>query len=327
VRTHGGAALPEITIGMPFRDPGAYFDAALRSIFAQTYENWELLLVDDGCSDGSSEVAKNLRDDRIRVIGDGISKGLIPRLNEAISCARGKYFLRMDADDIMHPDRLARQLAVLRSADDDTLVGSAVYSIDGNSRVRGIRGYPCPGYRGYGARHALIHPTIGAATSWFAKHRYDGEFVRAEDAELYCRTSHSTRFLVIPEALVYYREIDVFDLRKRLDTAAGLQKLLLKHFRAERSTYLYHASVELLKLWLYILANSFGRPDLIIRRCCRELSAEESLRANRGLDAVLRQRLPSAAIPERRGGIPGYAAKSVHEEMVGEFSATPSAEL
>src|SRR6516225_8834217 len=101
---------PDVTVGISFKNPGPYFPLALQSVFAQSFTNWELLLMDDGSTDGSVEFARSLRDPRVRVCTDGYCKNLNVRLNELVSLAGGRYFVRMDADDAMHPDRLKRQV-------------------------------------------------------------------------------------------------------------------------------------------------------------------------------------------------------------------------
>ena len=101
---------PQITIGISFKNPGKYFRLALQSIFAQTFTtNWELILVDDGSTDDSLILVKSLEDERVYVYSDGQSKGLNVRLNQMIQLANAPYFVRMDADDIMHPQRLEKQ--------------------------------------------------------------------------------------------------------------------------------------------------------------------------------------------------------------------------
>ena len=98
---------PDVTIGISFKNPVQYFTLALQSVFAQTFTTWELLLMDDGSSDGSTELVQSLRDPRVQVLSDGASRSLSVRLNELVGLAKGRYFVRMDADDAMHPDRLS----------------------------------------------------------------------------------------------------------------------------------------------------------------------------------------------------------------------------
>ena len=130
---------PDLTIGISFKNPGPFFGLALQSVFAQSFRNWELILIDDGSTDGSVELAGSLRDPRVRVYHDGQSKSLNVRLNELVRLATGKFFVRMDADDAMHPDRLQRQVEILEKNARSTVVGSAAYSMDKESRIIGFR--------------------------------------------------------------------------------------------------------------------------------------------------------------------------------------------
>ena len=102
-----------VTIGLPFYNDRLTLELAIKSIFAQTYKNWELILVDDGSTDGSLNIAKKITDKRVRIISDEKNKGLIFRLNQIASLAKGKYLARMDADDLMQPTRIEKQVEFL----------------------------------------------------------------------------------------------------------------------------------------------------------------------------------------------------------------------
>ena len=108
---------PLISIGIPFYNAEKYLKFAIQSVIAQSYQNWELILVDDGSSDNSLEIAQDfaLKDARIRVICDGKNRKLPYRLNQLILESKGDFIARMDADDIMHPDRLLIQLTYLKN--------------------------------------------------------------------------------------------------------------------------------------------------------------------------------------------------------------------
>ena len=99
-----------VTIAIPFYNPGPAFEDAIKSVFAQTYTNWELLLVNDGSTDDSLEKALAIKDSRVQVINDGKNLGLGARLNQIAQLASGEYLARMDADDIMHPERIENKL-------------------------------------------------------------------------------------------------------------------------------------------------------------------------------------------------------------------------
>jgi len=104
-----------VTIGLPFYNAENTLPLAIKSTLAQTFSSWRLLLVDDGSTDRSLAIAKEFaeHDFRIEVLTDGKNRGLIYRLNQLIDLADTKYIARMDADDIMLPERLAKQFHFL----------------------------------------------------------------------------------------------------------------------------------------------------------------------------------------------------------------------
>jgi hypothetical protein len=114
----------------------------------------------------------------------------------------------MDADDLMHPQRLARQIAVLDAQPEVELVGSAMYSLDHGDRPRGIRGHTPPDVSPLGVlRHApLVHPTITARTEWFLRNPYNEDCHRSEDRELYVRTFPRLKFVQLSDPLYFCRE-------------------------------------------------------------------------------------------------------------------------
>jgi glycosyltransferase involved in cell wall biosynthesis len=101
---------------MPFLDAGPYIGAAIRSVMSQTYSDWELLLVDDGSSDGSVAIARELAasDDRIVLVApDDARRGAASARNRGIAKARGSLIAFLDADDLYLPEKLARDVAAL----------------------------------------------------------------------------------------------------------------------------------------------------------------------------------------------------------------------
>ena len=99
-----------VTIGIPFYNASQFLEYAIKSVINQTYTNWELILVDDGSTDDSLSIARSFNDQRIKILSDGVNKGLVSRLNEIILNSRGSYIARMDADDIMHFERIEKQI-------------------------------------------------------------------------------------------------------------------------------------------------------------------------------------------------------------------------
>lgn len=197
-----------VTIGLPCYKVERTLPAALRSIFAQTYRDWELIIVDDGSPDRTLLIARAVRDPRVRVLADGQNRGLSARLNQIAAEASGELLARMDADDLMHPERLARQVALLNGNQDVDIVGSAVYSIDEQNKPVGMRGREP---LNIDPRHVLagevwVHPTLMGRTVWFRDNPYDEAYLRAEDRELWLRTFRTSRFARLAEPLLFYRE-------------------------------------------------------------------------------------------------------------------------
>lgn len=107
---------PTVSVILPVRNGAATIERAVTSIRAQTFTDWELLVVDDGSSDETREtMARIARDDsRMKVLAD-FEPGIVAALNAGLDAARGEFIARMDADDESLPDRLAEQVAFLRA--------------------------------------------------------------------------------------------------------------------------------------------------------------------------------------------------------------------
>lgn len=278
---------PLVSIGISFKNPGSYLRLALQSVFAQSFKNWELILVDDGSTDGSHALALNLHDYRVRAYSDGLSRNLNTRLNQMVRLARGKYFFRMDADDVMHPERVERQLAILEQSAPSTVVGSAAYSIDSRNRVVGIRPEKKKQMQGFAARHSFIHPTVTAPREWFLENAYSEHFLyhRAQDAELWCRTASKTHFVVIQEPLLFYRESDTFSFPNYLGTSMGLLNLVHKHAR-NKCEFSALLTRELAKLWLTSACYGLGCIETLVNRRFKPIREDERAQAQNVLNEI-----------------------------------------
>ena len=210
----------KVSIGLPFYNNRATLGDAIRSVFSQTFSDWELILVDDGSTDGSLELAQGLCDSRVRVFRDGINRGLPARLNQIAGLARGHYLARMDGDDLMHPERLAHQVEVLDRNKDAELAGTAIFSLDRSGRPRGMRGVAHPDSSPLGVLKGvpLVHATLMARTDWFRLHPYDENRWRAEDHELFVRVVRDLRFEHLNEPLYFVCEEQAGYLQKYLAT-------------------------------------------------------------------------------------------------------------
>ncbi len=288
-----------ISIGIPFLNARRTLADSVRSVFAQSYRNWELILVDDGSKDGSTEVVNKIDDPRVRIISDGVNCGLSARLNQIATLAKGKYLARMDADDLMHPERIARQCAFLDANPGIEVIDTTTYTVDDDLTPLGIRGEKPLDCRPEAILRngLLIHPTMMARTDWFQKNPYDGQFVRAEDRELWCRTSTSTKFARLCEPLFFYREGLAGNVRNYVSTGATIGKILRQYgpplIGSWRTSIL--VSQFSLRTFVYRAATAMGMQGQIIQRRNRPLTGKEQLSAKAILAEILRTSLPGLA--------------------------------
>lgn len=272
-----------VTIGLPVYNNAPFLADAIQSVLNQTFTDWELLIVDDGSTDESLAVARSFADPRIQIRADHTNRGLPARLNEITRLARGRYHARMDADDIMLPDRLQTQVDLLDTCPEVDLVSTYAYAIDVYNQVYGIRGttqLPTT-LREAAGGVPLIHPTVMARQAWFQQHPYRESCRRAQDFDLWLRTLERSSFRVIDRPLLFYRELGIPYLYKYLRSSAGIRAILWRLPRrsiglvrlAQLLIYSYGKDV------IYHLVNLLGREDRLLLRRNRFLTPTEQQQA------------------------------------------------
>lgn len=222
---------PRVTIAMPVRNAAATLDAAVRSVLAQSYQNWTLMVVDDGSTDATAEIMSRHPDGRIRYIADGRHLGLAVRLNQIIDGADSDYLARLDADDVAYPERLERQVEFLGRNPDVDLVGSSALLFRGDGSIEGVLDaeslhddLQARQWRGF----RIPHPSWMGRAAWFRNYHYDPSMRRAQDQELLLRAVSASRYACIPEILIGYRHACA-SLSKRLVGRTYLTRALISH--------------------------------------------------------------------------------------------------
>ncbi|MBK1781744.1 glycosyltransferase family 2 protein [Advenella sp. WQ 585] len=204
-----------ITIGLPFYNVENYLSGAIQSILAQTHPYWELILVDDGSTDKSLEIARSYaeKDDRIRLISDGSNKRLPARLNQIIKEAKYDYIARMDSDDLMSTDRIEKQLKTLIDNHHIDFVTTGCLTIGKNNELTGIKtgkNYQMSAESILGGLTNLLHASLLAKKEWYYRNTYNEKNVFAEDYELWLNAAkkNDLNYIVLEEPLYWYRVIE-----------------------------------------------------------------------------------------------------------------------
>ena len=258
-----------VTVGIPFYNAEETILDAVRSVFAQTHQNWELLLIDDGSSDKSLELVQAINDPRVSVYSDGKNLKLATRLNQIIDLAKYDYIARMDADDLMSPDRIEKLINILISENYD-LVSCGTYSIKMNNSYNGYRGNFEEKYSFNGIltkSQKFLHAGLIARKSWYQRNRYNEQIPVGQDTHLWLSASKALDFNAksISDPLYMYREEGNVTVKK-----------LMKAYQVERDFYAPMIDNTLFKYkymtksWLKTLIvktmSIFGSLDYLLNR-------------------------------------------------------------
>lgn len=191
---------------MPVWNGARYLDVSIGSIVAQTFRHFELVIADDGSTDGTWEILERwaARDARIRLVRSSRRLGPAGSSNLVARGARAPLVARMDADDWSHPDRLARQIDVLARRPDAVLVGTLFHGMDARGKI--TRPLDRWRLRRSGASPPFAHGSMMyRRTAFDAVGGYREACVYWEDLDLYRRLGTLGRLLVIPEGLYVLR--------------------------------------------------------------------------------------------------------------------------
>lgn len=272
-----------VTIGIPFYNAEKFIENAILSIINQTFTQWELILLDDGSTDNSLNIVFRYANGKIKILSDGENRGLPYRLNQSVSLANGLYYSRMDADDIMHIERLKIQVEYLKNHSEVDVVGSGYYSIDIENKVIGkknINSNPNT-IKNVLQADCFAHPSIMGKTQWFKNNPYNENCRRMEDFELWIRTVEVSNFKNIFEPLLFYRCVDA-PLKKYIQSNFGVIKILQKRarYKLDIEDFVYYTGIYLFKIIVYFVFSFFGQVNFLIEKRTNKMSPDEAMRAS-----------------------------------------------
>jgi len=204
--------IPAVSIILPAYNCEKYIAKAIESVLHQSFNDFELIIINDGSSDNTESIILSFSDLRIVYLKNESNSGLIFTLNKAIEIAGGKYIARMDADDICLPTRLEKQKKYLDEHLETTMVATTIGFIDKNENNKEI----WPLDRKIISQNAIrnkmpfenciAHPSIMIRAAVLKELKYDQQQVNIEDYDLWLRLlSRDHVISKIDESLLLYR--------------------------------------------------------------------------------------------------------------------------
>lgn len=198
-----------------------YLEISINSILSQTYKNFELIICDDGSSNGCVKWAKEIckNDNRVLFIKNDTNRGLAYTLNHCLKYARGEFIARMDDDDFSHIDRFEKQINVLEKNRDIDLVSCNINLFDDNGVYNSLI-YPANiQNKDFLFNSPIVHPAIMARKSAFDKvggYKDCKHIIRVEDYDLFMRMkSVDIKMYVIQDILFDYRDDRENSIRRK----------------------------------------------------------------------------------------------------------------
>ncbi len=253
--------MPKVSIVMPVYNGAKHIRESMDSILAQTFEDWEFLIINElGSDDGSAEIVKEYErnDKRFKLVQNTERLGLAESLNLGFRIAKGEYIARLDADDLAHKERLEKQVVFMDNNRDIGICGTYQHhfgdDVDWTHRSP-VTPEDCKVRLLFNC--VLCHSTLMLRRETVINNNlfYDNHFL-AEDYELWCRASLVTKIANIPEILGEYRW-DGSNItaakRGRLNIESG--KLVARNLKQNLGMELTDEECEFFQGW----DNPFGR--------------------------------------------------------------------
>jgi len=295
--------MARITIGIPFYNCEDTIANTVRSVFAQAFQDWELILLDDGSTDNSLNIARSIKDSRVRVISDGVNKGIGARRKQIVDMAEGKYLAWQDADDLMHPDRLRIQYSFLENHNEVDILDTSYFTIDPIHNILRLL-EKTEGY--VNADEMAKFPSLTNGTSMaksgvYKRFNYDEKLRRSEDWDVWLQALNRCKYYHL-KAILYYRVDADINQKPRMNRELIGPKYNSKIYMKYGFRYLGFFSC--LKLIIRLYMRAFYRIILILigqhKRFRAEktstLTPETKAIAEQGLKQIFETRIPGIDI-------------------------------
>lgn len=197
-----------VSVLLPAYNAEKYLAEAIESVLSQTYTRFEFIIINDGSTDSTEQIINSFNDTRICYIKNETNIGLIATLNKGIALAKGKYLMRMDADDICFPLRMEKQVLFLNQNPEYGICGCNYIEFD-NSHKKLLKTSADHDeiYATMLFNSSVVHPSLMIRLETIKNLTviFDSNYPHAEDYELWSRLIAQCKFSSINEALLKYR--------------------------------------------------------------------------------------------------------------------------
>ncbi|MFH1547498.1 MAG: glycosyltransferase, partial [bacterium] len=202
---------PLVSIVIPVHNGEKYIEESIKSCLLQTYSNFEIIVVDDKSTDNTLQILKELenRESKLIIIEAEKQNGLGNVLNIGIKASSGKYIARLDADDVMYPTRLEKQVSFMEINTDVVVVGGQIDTMDENGKIIGERSYSLQDSdikKNLFLFQPFAHPAVMIRKDAAEKVGYYPENIwKVEDVMFFFKMSKVGKFANLPDKVIKYR--------------------------------------------------------------------------------------------------------------------------
>jgi glycosyltransferase involved in cell wall biosynthesis len=236
---------------------------SINSILNQTFKNFELIIILDFKENKKIEKQINnfkIKDNRIKILKNKDNRGLAYSLNRGIKNSIGEYIARMDVDDFSKKERLEKQLSYIKKNKQIDFVFTWARYFGEKGKIIKYHN-PSNKYcdnlkKNIFKKHLFVHPTLLARTKILKKEKYDENFRRAQDYELWVRLSNRYKFAILEEYLLDYSYLNKNQYEKTKDNIAKNYYGLMAHFKNfKKHTFNFTFYIRTISLFIGILLS------------------------------------------------------------------------
>lgn len=284
---------PLVSALMPCYNAASTLGMALASLQAQTYTNWECILIDDGSVDRPFEVVEQFRDSRIRYLRLDANKGRPFARNLSVSMAKGDLLTMVDADDWIYPDKFERQVEILMADQSLAVVSTGLGIVDSGQHLTGVRGQR-PSTQAqvfYGKMTRLQAPPVAFAPSMFRAQDVQGlvfneHYSLGQDFGYLLKLMLGRRYAIIQDVKYIYTEWDSISLPKVMTGLGNVRQVFAEYNGSYPVRSRRLALKTLLKMPAYWGAHRVGLWRKLVARRSRLPNAEDIEKFSVALDTV-----------------------------------------